>query len=224
MEKNKITILSGHFGSGKTEIAINMALSERKNYNKVAICDLDVINPYFRTRDAGGVFKQKGIELIAPKGKLSSADLPVVSGEIYRVIHDPSYRIIVDAGGDKDGATALGQYYNEWKDFRPEMLFVLNANRPYVSTAEGAAFTIKQIEKASRLKVSGIINNSNTGIATTMEEILNGAAIASDLSKQMDIPFLYSCISAHLRESAEQFLSCQNAIFIDRYMKVPWEA
>ena len=224
VQGKKITILTGHFGSGKTEIAINLALKEKHEHSKVAISDLDVINPYFRTRDARELFRKNNIELIAPKDRLANSDLPVVSGEIYRVIHDPSYKVIVDAGGDKDGATALGQYFNDWEQFKPEVLFVLNANRPYVSTVEGASFTVKQIEKASRLKVTGIINNSNIGSFTSMEEIICGLDLSKELSNLLNIPLLYTCISSQLRQEAEMFQSTNETIFIERYMKVPWEA
>ncbi|WML43162.1 hypothetical protein [Neobacillus sp. PS3-40] len=221
--KNKITILSGHFGSGKTEIAINLALSERKIHDKVAINDLDVINPYFRSREVADLFLQHDIELISPKGNLASSDLPIVSGEIYRVLHDPSYKIIVDAGGDKDGATALGQYYQEWKDMNPELYFVLNANRPYVSTLEGAIYTVKEIEKVTRLKVTGLINNSNIGSATTIDEIISGYELSCQVSDKLQIPLLYTCISSHLETEAEDFAKNHQVKLIKRYMKLPWE-
>ncbi|MDP4083615.1 MAG: hypothetical protein Q8934_03265 [Bacillota bacterium] len=220
----KITILTGHFGSGKTEIAINLALKERKNFERVAINDLDVINPYFRSREVASIFKQHDIELIAPKDQLASSDLPIVSGEIYRVLHDPRYRIIIDAGGDKDGATALGQYYHEWKGLEVEMIFVLNANRPYVSTLEGAIHTIKEIEKASRLKITGIVNNSNIGSETTLEDIEKGFELSTFLSKKLEIPLLYTGISSHLEKTAAHFAENHEVMWIKRYMKLPWES
>ncbi|NHC39978.1 hypothetical protein G6549_08350 [Bacillus sp. MM2020_1] len=219
----KITILSGHFGSGKTEIAINLALSERQKHEKVAINDLDIINPYYRTRDVASIFQQRDIELIAPKSHLATSDLPIVSGEIYRVLHDHRYRLIVDAGGDKDGATALGQYYHEWKEFSPELLFVLNKNRPYVSTLEGALYTIKQIEKASRLNITGIINNSNLGMETTMQDVQTGFELCCRVAEKLEIPFLYTTISNHLKKEAEEFADNHDVIFIERFMKLPWE-
>jgi hypothetical protein len=219
----RITILSGHFGSGKTEIAINMALTERQLHEKVAINDLDIVNPYYRSRDVAPVFQQHGIELICPKKNLATADLPIVSGEMYRVIHDYRYRLIVDAGGDKDGATALGQYFHEWKDYNPDLLFVLNINRPYVSSLEGAMYTIGQIEKASRLKVTGIINNSNISADTTMNDIGKGLELSEKLANILEIPLLYSTISSHLKEEAEEFSKTHKVIFINRFMKLPWE-
>jgi cellulose biosynthesis protein BcsQ len=221
--KPKITILTGHFGSGKTEIAINLAIQERKQHMKVAINDLDIVNPYYRTRDVEKEFKQHDIELIAPKGHLATADLPIVSGEIYRVLHDPAYRIIIDAGGDKDGATALGQYYHEWIHMQPEMLFVLNANRPYVSTLEGAITTITRIEEASRLKITGIINNSNIGSATTLNEIEKGYELAKQISANTNIPFIYTTIDNSLIAKTTDFAKQNPTTYIQRYMKLPWE-
>jgi hypothetical protein len=221
--KRKITILSGHFGSGKTEIAINLALAERQRYEKVAINDLDIINPYYRSRDAASTFLQHDIELISPKSHLATSDLPIVSGEIYRVLHDHRYRLIVDAGGDKDGATALGQYYHEWKVFSPELLFVLNKNRPYVSTLDRALYTVEQIERASRLRVTGIINNSNIGMETTMQDILRGYELANELAEKLEIPFLYTTISKHLKAEAQEIMNNHEVVFLERYMKLPWE-
>jgi hypothetical protein len=220
---NKITILTGHFGSGKTEIAINLALQERAIHPKVAINDLDIINPYYRTRDIENEFTKRDIELIAPKGHLATADLPIVSGEIYRVLHDPSYRLIIDSGGDKDGATALGQYYNEWKHMEPEMLFVLNGNRPYVSTVEGAMETIERIEEAARLKVTGIINNTNIGSETTIEEIEKGLLLAQKVSRKTNIPLLYNTISEQLKNETIEFAKANPVVYIQRYMRLPWE-
>ncbi|MDF2790415.1 MAG: hypothetical protein K0S80_3516 [Neobacillus sp.] len=219
----RITILTGHFGSGKTEIAINLALNEKKLHNKIAINDLDIINPYFRSRDISNIFEQQDIELIAPATRLATSDLPIVSGEIYRVLHDYRYRVIIDAGGDKDGARALGQYYHEWKELKPELLFVLNANRPYVSTLEGARHTIEQIEKATRLRVTGILNNSNIGSETTMDDILNGYELSSKLSNLLSIPLLYTTISVDLKDEANCFAKSHQVMFIKRFMKLPWE-
>lgn len=221
--KSRITILTGHFGSGKTENAINLALNEKNLYNKIAINDLDIINPYFRSRDVSDLFRQEGIELIAPANRLATSDLPIVSGEIYRVLHDPRYRVLIDAGGDKDGAMALGQYYHEWKHLKPELIFVLNANRPYVSTIEGVRHSIEQIENAARLKITGIINNSNIGSETCLDDIVSGYELASKISNQLSIPLLYTTISVDLENEAQYFAKCHRVMFIKRYMKLPWE-
>ncbi|WP_316572481.1 hypothetical protein [Neobacillus sp. YIM B06451] len=218
----RISILAGHFGSGKTELALNLALRERRVHQKVAIADLDVINPYFRSRDAAAILKENGIELIGPSSRLASSDLPVVSGEIYRVIHDPSYRVIIDAGGEKDGATVLGQYYHEWKDIGAKLMFVLNANRPYVSTLDGIIESIKGIEKAARLPVAGIINNTNLGGATEPEDILKGEILANAAAERLGIPVLATAVSRNL-EGTGVFAGREDCLVIDRFMKLPWE-
>lgn len=218
-----ITIITGHFGSGKTEMSVNIALEARRTNEKVAVADLDIVNPYYRARDARALFAENGIELIAPAERLAASDLPIVSGDIYRVIYDPAYKVIVDAGGDKDGATALGQFYNDWKEMDPEVLFILNANRPYVSTLEGAVDTLLKIEKASRLKITGIINNSNVGNETTLADVEKGLELSRALSKKLNIPLLSTTLSLHLSAEADSFLPVSEVKVISRYLKLPWE-
>jgi hypothetical protein len=219
----RITIITGYFGSGKTEIAINLALEETFKYDKVAINDLDVVNPYFRSRDLAELFKLYSIELISPKGRLLQTDLPIVSGEFYGVLHDPDYRIIIDAGGDKEGALVLGQYFHEWMDLDPEMLFVFNCYRPEVSTIRGALTAVKRIEDASRLKVSGIINNANIGNETTIADISKGYEISCLLAERLNVPLIYTCISSDLQKEAEGFIRNHKVKFIKRYLQLPWE-
>ncbi len=219
----RIKIITGHFGSGKTEISINLSVKEKESHERVAISDLDVINPYFRSREVSKYFDELGIELIAPKGKLATADLPIVSGEIHRVLHDPNYQLIIDVGGDKDGATALGQYYNEIKHLEHKLYFVINTNRPYVSTVEGIKETIRQIEMVSRLKVSAFINNTNLGIETTIDDIIQGYDIAIAASKELNIPIEYTTISKHLQKETMVFAEEHEVFYIERFMKLPWE-
>lgn len=219
-----ITIITGHFGSGKTEVAVNLALEAREANSKVAVADLDIVNPYYRARDARNIFAEHGIELIAPAEKLASADLPIIPGDIYRVIYDPAYKVIVDAGGDKDGATALGQFFNDWGEMEPEVLFILNANRPYVSTVEGAADTLLNIEKASRLIVTAIINNSNVGSETSIVDVQKGLELSRELSGKLDIPLVNTLLSPHLKAEAASFSAGHPVKVISRYFKLPWES
>lgn len=222
--KKRIKIITGHFGSGKTEIAINLALKEAKHYEKVALNDLDVINPYFRSRDMKEKLESAGVELIAPKGLLASADLPIVTSEIYRVLDDEQYRVIIDVGGDKDGAMALGQYYSILRDQDYELLFVVNASRPYVSSTEGVMNTIKQIEEVSRLKVTGLINNTNLGCQeTTVENIMLGVTISEEVSERLAIPYLYTTLSDMVGEQIEAFAHINKVNYIKRFMTLPWE-
>jgi hypothetical protein len=218
-----ITIITGHFGSGKTEISINLALEARKTNVRTAVADLDIVNPYYRARDARDLFDQNGVELIAPAERLAAADLPIVPGDLSRVIYDPAYKLIVDAGGDKDGATALGQFYNDWKEMEPEVLFILNANRPYVSTLEGAVETLQSIERASRLKITGIINNSNVGSETTLHDVERGLALSNELSNTLGIPLLNTMVPEHLSAVNAGIETEFPVKVISRYLKLPWE-
>jgi CobQ/CobB/MinD/ParA nucleotide binding domain len=218
-----ITIITGHFGSGKTEISINLALEARKTNARTAVADLDIVNPYYRARDARNIFEQNEIELIAPAERLAAADLPIVPGDMSRVIYDSAYKLIVDAGGDKDGATALGQFYNDWNEMKPEVLFILNANRPYVSTLEGAVETLQKIESASRLKITGIINNSNVGSETTLQDVEKGLILSKELSDTLGIPLLNTMVPQHLSAESPGIETESPVKVITRYLKLPWE-
>ena len=218
-----ITIITGHFGSGKTEVSINLALEARKTNASTAVADLDIVNPYYRARDARDIFNQNGIELIAPAERLAAADLPIIPGDMSRVIYDTRYKLIVDAGGDKDGATALGQFYNDWNDMNPEVLFILNANRPYVSTLDGAIETLQKIETASRLKITGIINNSNVGSETTLQDVEKGLALSKELSNKLGIPLLVTMVPKHLSAVSAEIEAKSPVKVISRYLKLPWE-
>jgi hypothetical protein len=224
MPISRLIIFTGHFGSGKTEISINLALQLRKSFERVAISDLDVINPYFRSRDVADLFTKEDIKLIAPSERLSNADLPIVSSDIYRYISDESYKLIIDAGGDKDGAISLGQFYNYWKGLKPEVVFVLNANRPNVSTVEGAIKSIESIEQASRLKVTSLINNTNLGSETTSEDIIAGYKVSKGISEKLNIPIITTTINKDLVNEKNDWASIYDVLYIERYMKSPWEA
>ncbi|WP_043931442.1 hypothetical protein [Bacillus sp. EB01] len=216
---SRITIMAGHFGSGKTELALNFAL---RGKGRIALADLDVINPYFRSRDITAELQKNGVELIGPQKRLASSDLPIVSGELYRVIHDDSYTIIIDAGGEKDGATVLGQYYHEWKNIDISMVFVLNAKRPYVSNLEGVIEAIRGIEKAARIRVSAIINNTNLGVETLPADIVAGKSLAQAVSSKLGILFLGSAVERRLTHNPE-LAGIDDIVMIDRFMKLPWE-
>lgn len=223
MKDSRIKIITGYFGSGKTEIAINLSFKEKEEGKKVALVDLDVVNPYFRSRDVKKVLDKNEIELIAPIGQLATSDLPIVSGEIYRIIHNPAYQLIIDVGGDKDGATSLGQYYNNLSSLEYQMYFVVNINRPYVNSVNGIIKSIKDIELASRLKVTAIINNTHLGNLTDVNNIKLGEEIAVQVCEELNIPFLYSTISRDFSKKTEGFSQFDNVLYIYRFMKLPWE-
>ncbi|MGC5325744.1 ATP-binding protein [Brevibacillus sp. SYSU BS000544] len=220
---SRITIITGHYGCGKTELAINLARTSRAAGNQVAIADLDVINPYFRSREMNHVFENEGIIVIAPKGELATSDLPVVSGEIYRYIDDPSFHLIIDVGGDRDGALATGQYAPQLQSHQPDVLFTVNANRPVISHVEGIVENVSKIQKSLRLPITGFVNTTNLGSETTWDDIERGLQVTEAASEQLKIPFLFSCVVSSLANQAKETYPNHDWFEIERYMKLPWE-
>ena len=174
MEHKRLTLFAGHYGSGKTNIAVNYALHLAKDGKPVCIADLDIVNPYFRTKDSEKELTAAGIELISPQFANSNVDLPALPAESYRLVQDKSIYGIMDIGGDDRGAYALGRFAPmilEEGNYR--MAFVANCYRPLTRTPEDALEIMKEIESACGLKFTCLVNNSNLGPETTPETILD---------------------------------------------------
>ena len=174
MEHKRLTLFAGHYGSGKTNIAVNYAMLLADEGKKVCIADLDIVNPYFRTKDSESELEQKGITLICSQYANSNVDLPAIPAESYRLVQDKSCFGVIDIGGDDRGAYALGRFADAIKaegDYR--MAFVLNRYRPLTSTVEDAVEIMREIEAASGIQFNCIVNNSNIGNETTRETVLD---------------------------------------------------
>ncbi len=185
MEHKRLTLFAGHYGSGKTNIAVNYALLLAKAGNKVCIADLDIVNPYFRTKDSEKELLSAGIRLISPQYANSNVDLPALPAESYSLVQDKSTLGIMDIGGDDRGAYALGRYAEAIKaenDYR--MAFVVNCYRPLTSTVDDAVEVMKEIEAACGLKFNCIVNNSNLGKETTPKTVLDSLDFVERLSER----------------------------------------
>ena len=185
MEHKRLTLFAGHYGSGKTNIAVNYALHLAKEGNKVCIADLDIVNPYFRTKDSERELEAAGIRLVSPQYANSNVDLPALPAESYRLVQDKSALGIMDIGGDDRGAYALGRYaeaIKEENDYR--MAFVVNCYRPLTSTVEDTVEIMKEIEAASGMKFNCIVNKSNLGPETTAETVLQSLDFVQRLSRE----------------------------------------
>lgn len=170
----RLTLFAGHYGSGKTNIAVNYAMMMKKQGYDVIIADLDIVNPYFRTKDSEKELEEMGIELISSQFANTNLDLPSLPQEMYRAVQDKSKYAVMDIGGDDAGAVALGRFAPFIKEEdNYDMVFVVNFFRPLSRTAEEAFEIMKEIEAASKLKFTSIVNNSNLGELTTAEDVLS---------------------------------------------------
>ena len=196
----RVTLLAGHYGSGKTNVAVNLALEMAKKF-PVVIGDLDIVNPYYRTKDSKEEFEKAGIELIASPYANTNLDIPAIPAEFYRITNDKSTYAILDVGGDDQGAVALGRYVPallEENNF--DMLFVANFRRPLTPTAEDALEVMREIEIACGLKFTGIINNTNLVNDTTVETILASMGECERLSQLSNLPIVRTGVITDLAE------------------------
>ncbi len=186
-----INIITGHYGSGKTEFAINLALKKMSEGKKVTICDLDIVNPYFRTSDVKNFLSQKGINVIASEFASSNVDIPVLPGEILSVFADSRTEAVLDVGGDEDGAVALGGFFNYIKNREYRMFFVINTLRPMTANKDDILELAKKIEETSRLKITDIVNNTNLANLTEKSHILESVATVENCAQNMGVPVTY---------------------------------
>ena len=185
----RVTLLCGHYGSGKTNIAVNFALSLREKGLPVALADLDIVNPYFRSKDSTPELEKAGVKVIALQFANSSVDLPALPSEAYSLVQDRSRYAVLDIGGDDRGAYALGRfvpYILEENDY--EMLYVVNFFRPLTVTVAEAVEVMREIEGACGLRFTGIVNNSNLGAETTADLVKSTCGKAEELCRETGVP------------------------------------
>lgn len=220
----RITLYTGNLGSGKTEVAINTALCLTETGKNTSLVDLDIINPYFRTRLVGSLLEEKGLNVISTDGKFSFADQPAISAAVKGVILNNNLTGVFDVGGDDIGTFALGQFRELFPPQDTQMLLVINCCRPFTNNPDGIAFYLKSIENASGLKVSGFVNNTNLGEETTLDTILEGQDILFKASKMLSLDILFTAVKKELTIAARNVLGGNASILsLDRYMKTPWE-
>lgn len=200
-EYKRIYIFAGHYGSGKTNIAVNFALKIKSDGYDVKIADLDVVNPYFRTKDSADDLSKAGIELISPAFANTNVDLPALPQELYGIVQNKSFKAVLDVGGDDRGAYALGRYVPYIKQENDyEMCFVVNFYRPLTTTVEDAIGVMREIEAACNIKFTAIVNNSNLGGDTDEEVIRSSLKKVEELSRSTGLKILYTCVESALGE------------------------
>ena len=211
MNAKRITLVAGHYGSGKTNIALNYARMLKRAGSPVTVADLDIVNPYFRTKDSAADLQAEGIDLVVSDFANSNVDFPALPKEIYALVADRETKIVMDIGGDDRGALALGRYVPDIKaegDY--EMLAVVNAARPLTRTPQEAVEVLREIEEACRLPFTGIVNNTNVGAETTVETVLGSIPYADEIAALMGVPVRFTCaigaIAAELKGKVENLL------------------
>ena len=204
MQYKRLTLLCGHYGSGKTNVAVNMAFDLKQQYDKVTVADLDIVNPYFRTKDSMEDFNREGIKLISSEYANSNVDVPALPPEIYSITDIKDVKYVLDIGGDDRGALALGRIVPkilEENDY--EMLMVINKYRPLTPDVESTIEVMREIEAACRMKFTALVNNSNLGAMTTAQDILDSVNYAEEVSKVSGLPIKCTTVKKELEKELE---------------------
>ncbi len=204
MNYKRITILCGHYGSGKTNVAVNMALDLKKSNEHVSIADLDIVNPYFRTKDSRDELEAAGIKLICSEYAGSNVDIPALPAEMYSLTDDRESKAVLDIGGDDRGALALGRLAPSiLEENNYEILAVINRYRPLTQDAASTIEVLHEIETSMKMKFTGLINNSNLGELTEASDVINSLEYANEVSRQTSLPLVMTCVSEKLYPKLE---------------------
>ena len=207
MKHKRLTLFAGHYGSGKTNIAVNYALHLAKEGKPVCIADLDIVNPYFRTADSRQELESAGVELVSPRFANSNVDLPALPAQAYKLVQDKRCYGIMDIGGDDRGAYALGRYVpymKQEKNYR--MVYVANCYRPLTRTAAEALEVMREIEAACGLAFTDIVNNSNLASETDVQAVLDSRDFIQELSKLSGLPVFMTTVRADLAERVRKHI------------------
>jgi energy-coupling factor transporter ATP-binding protein EcfA2 len=201
MHDKRLVIIIGRYGSGKTEFAVNYAVKMKELYENVSIADLDIVNPYFRSREKREFFESIGVKVYDSSIRNTSIDIPALPAELTGVILNQNVKSIIDVGGDPVGARVLARYAEQIKNVEYDMFYVINGNRPETSTVEDVLKYLKLIEATSRLKITGLINNTHLLKETTAEDVEFGHELTKKISWETDIPIRYEAV---MKETADK--------------------
>ena len=216
---HRLTLITGHYGVGKTEFAVNLALALAEEGARVSLADLDIVNPYFRSRERRDLLEAAGVRLVAPSQALAGADVPALPAELHAVLEDRTVRGVLDIGGDPSGARVLARYRARILGEDYQLLYVVNAARPEVRTAERSADYLRAIEAVTGLRCSGLVNNTHLCGETGPEDVREGAALAEEVSRMTGVPVVCHTAEARLQDRLEDL-----PLFpLEIRMKKPWE-
>lgn len=210
----KITVIVGHYGCGKTNLAVNMAL-DMAEQGRVCVVDMDIVNPYFRTADFKELFEEKGIDILCPQYANTNLDIPVLNFDMERIAENYDC-VIMDVGGDDAGAYALGRYKKAFEKYKQDMdmLYVFSMYRSVDSSPEDTVQIMREIEQASGMKCTAVVNNSNLGLETNSRTIEKSREFAEKVSELSKLPIAFECSVSEKNE---------NTFPVKRMVKMPWE-
>lgn len=219
---SRLNIFVGHYGSGKTEVSLNYAMELKKQGKDVIIVDLDIVNAFYRTKDAEKILNEAGIEVITPAYANTNVDIPALPADIFKIFTDKTKTIVIDVGGDDDGAVALGRFFGYISQEDYKLNLVVNTKRPLTDTKENIILMLRDIESCSRLKVNGIINNTNLSYDTTLELISDGEKTVKSAADELGIEFVFTGVKEELYD---EYLKLTDAkVFpLKKYLKMPWQ-
>ena len=217
-----IVVIVGGYGSGKTEVSINLAVNRKRDGIDVRVADLDLVNPYFRTREAREALSKLGIDVVVPPKQYLQADLPILSPAVSGLIRRPSQLTLIDVGGDNVGAKVLAALADALRDKSVHMLQVVNPFRPFTDTVAGCAKMRKEIDKASKMRISGIVGNANLIDETTTDSIYYGYDFVRSFSEKSRLPLEFIAVESYLLPKIDvKRFSCP-VLPIDRQLVPPW--
>lgn len=221
MSDRRIRVIAGHYGSGKSEFAVNYAVALAKQGRQVCLVDLDVVNPYFRSREKEEELRELGIEVIASSIGASAIDVPALSASILKPLHQKELDAVIDLGGDPVGARVLSRFYQDLQGEEIDVFFVVNAYRPETADLSGALSYLRRIEATARQTVTGLINNTHLMKSTKVEDVLVGQELTQALSRETEIPIRFvSCLETIAPELPKDI---EGEIFpLQLYLREQW--
>ena len=215
----RLNLITGHYGSGKTNLAVNLALEAKKQGKSTAIVDLDIVNPYFRTADFAGMLEEQGVRVIVPMYANTNLDIPALTGAVDSVINSGEFDcVILDVGGDDAGAITLGRYAPAIAAEAYDLFYVVNQYRYLTATAEDALEVLRDIAAVSRLSPTGVLNNSNLGEETALETVLDSVPFAQEVARLAGVPLWATAYDRRLGGAG-----VPDGFPVDIYVKKIWE-
>lgn len=222
MPDNRITIFVGNYGSGKTELSVNYALHLAAAGVKTGLIDLDIVNPYFRSRERAGLLMEQGVNVVLPQAEYIYAEVPALPPEISGMLANRAYQVVVDVGGDNTGARALGRFAGQVAAENYRMIMVVNASRPETDTPAGVVRLLRAIEQASGLPVSALVNNTNLAWETDLELVAAGQALVEAAAAEVHLPVDFTVVARSLEAAARKRLAGAKIFPIDPLMGLGW--